>query len=268
MNLKNLTTETMIQVILHWLDPEKARPALEAIEPVAPMMSMLKARYDDLIHVSPTEELSERLASLTGEAQEKDATHDAKLRGCYQVLTGLALLASPERAAAYIKLRDTLFPIGLSGSVLSFRDQAGAVIRLNETWTEEDQALLDTVQTPEGPLGEHIEVWKGAALRLGEIENERAVLEQGDDSVSQGDVVRSRNAWIRTMRIMLAILDEVELTEDTRNTLLGPLRKAESQARQRIALERRQHDEDTDNPTTDAPTGDAPTPTPDSPPES
>ena len=165
-----------------------------------------------------------------------DVKHDRKTRGTFNVLTGFADLADdPELAVAYLALRDLIYPKGLDVVRWSYTDEAGEAELVDKRLSKNDKALLGKLPTPAGTLLDALKERIKAGKELGYLEKDRAALEaKAPDAPTAADAVRARNLWIRTVNAFVATLDlEEGLSDEDREKILGPLRRAEQKADRR-----------------------------------
>jgi hypothetical protein len=91
---------------------------------------------------------------------------------------------------------------------------------------------------PGGKLLEAHEARIAAARKLGELERKKQDLIRANEfksgKIALSDVAKARNAWIRTVRAFVGILDlEKNLAPEIRQKIVGPLEEAERKAAKR-----------------------------------
>lgn len=242
MSLVNLTTETMVVQSERLLDPKRLKKTLTSLPLIQMLVPVLQQAHDDL-HAKQRKvpAAAKELKKLREEELTRDTRHDRKLRGAYNYLTGLAdMTDDPETAAAVLDLRDRLVPKGLSATGRSYVDEAGDAKMLPSRLDAASKKLLGKLQTPDGALQEHVDAWIEEAQQLGALEERREQLEKelkdGSGGPTAAEVVAARNAWIRAVRAIETNLALVpDITDETIDTILGPLRRAEVKADRRRA---------------------------------
>jgi len=149
MTLKDLNTNVMIAICSYLLNTCKD---------ILHSHALLKAVYSYIeeVHDALTQSLTGRgetpLEQLTAKASSLDTLHDALNRGLFGVLTSFSEFATdPQRKADLLKLRDTIYPIGLKVNVLSFSAQAGEARRLEEQLKDPQlQSQLKSLKIQDG----------------------------------------------------------------------------------------------------------------------
>ncbi|MEO5728668.1 MAG: hypothetical protein ABI134_01065 [Byssovorax sp.] len=234
MSKNNLTSPTMVTVTTAWTDPKEERPLLASLPQAGALLpSIDKAHRGLLDSQTGASQTNVKLTALQKAQAVLDVRHDRQVRGKYHVLTGFAELAdNEEEAAAYLALRDALTPRGLDTVRLSYTDEAGEAELTDRRLTKDDKALLGKLPTPNGTLLDALKARLKAGRELGDLEKQRAALEsQAPAATTPADAVRARNVWIRTVNAFVGLLDlEEGLSEADRETILGPLRRAEQKA--------------------------------------
>ena len=240
MAYKSLTTPTMVTITGAWLDKEHERPLIDALPQAGPLLAGVEKAHKGLLHTQSADDKAAGDVSVLQQKQDDlDTRHDRKARGVYGALTAFADLAEkPEDAAAYIALRDRIYPQGLKVVQWSYTDEAGEAKLLETRLTQADKDLLKQLPVPGGTLAEEHRARIKAAKELGELETKKVTLAQSSGNagavVTGADVVRARNAWIRAITAFVAVLDMEENLDDAdRQRILGPLREAERKADRR-----------------------------------
>lgn len=237
MSYRYLSTPTMVTVTGPWIDPQADRALLTALPQAGALLPSLEKAHKGLLRTQVSEDQALTALGLLQENEAKlDVTHDRKARGGFNVLTGFADLADdPALAAAYLALRDHIYPKGLDMVRWSYTDEAGEAALVEGRLSKADHLLLGKLPTPAGTLLDAVNERIKAGKELGELEKERAGLEKkAPDALTPADVVRARNLWIRSVTAFVATLDlEDALTEADREKILGPLHRAEQKADRR-----------------------------------
>lgn len=239
MALRNLSAATMVSLSSSWLDPARDRPLLEALGLVAPLLPALGQVHGDLLtkqHLRAS--LESEVASLIEAEATVDGIHDSAKRGVHTLLSALAELAkAPERTAAYLDLRDRLMPLGMMEVRRPYLEQVGDAEALPARLDTNARTLLQSIDTPEGPLQSHVDTWIAAAGELGRLENRRAEIEvqrTTGQSVSASEAHTVKRTWIRVVRAMLNLIEvDPAATPAIKDRILAPLYRAEALADRR-----------------------------------
>jgi hypothetical protein len=171
------------------------------------------------------------LAKLTEIITALDLTHDTKARALYTLLLGLAEATNDQTLARKLReLNALLFPQQLRINQMSYLDEAGAVVELEQRVTPEVTLILESIRVGEQTLADVYREWIAAGHELGSKAQERACIEASlmanGSTAPQTQVRQVRTAWVRGVRLLLDTLDMLELSTTTRESLLAPLRKA------------------------------------------
>ncbi|HEY1959072.1 MAG TPA: hypothetical protein VGH28_25840 [Polyangiaceae bacterium] len=236
MALKNLTSAEMIMISTPWTTAkDPAHTLLGGIDEVKGLAARLKTAHQKLLLAQEPAKNpnAAKLAEISTREVAIDTRHDQVIRGIYGVLGSLAELApDPAARAPYLAARDSLVPNGLSKATqTSYRDEAGQS-KLVDQRAEAHKDLLGKIKTPLGTLVDALDEWKDLGKKLGQAEDERVKLE-GMPVENTVKSVDARNAWIKAVNALLANLDLAEISDETRQTLLGPLEDALQKADRR-----------------------------------
>jgi hypothetical protein len=239
MSLRDVPTGTMINVSSDWLDPEGARPLIEAIAPAAALLPSIKEAHQRVIKTQARpDQGNDELAKIQEEQGEVDVRHDRKGRGLYGALTAFAEIADDlEEAASYLALRDKIYPPerGLRILQASYGEEAGEADLVEERLDDADRALLKKLPAPGGKLSDVHKARITAARKLGSLEKKRKHIEAqaaepGEGTIKPADVLRARNGWIQAARALIAVLDLARPNEKALERILLPLDEAERKA--------------------------------------
>ncbi len=238
MSLRDLSTPTMVTIVAAWIDPARERKLLEGLPRTAFLLPTLVEAHQLLVSTQSTELEGEsnELPAVQQEQAEVDADHDRKIRGIYGALTAFAeLVDNPDKAAQYLNLRDKLFPEGLAVVNWSYVDEAGEADLVEGRLSSADRTLLKQLPFPGGKLWDAHERRLASARRLGELEHKKQELMRARESkegrMGPSDVIKARNAWIRTVRAFLGVLElEKNIAPEVRRRILGPLEDADRKA--------------------------------------
>lgn len=231
MALRDLNAAAMIAVAAQWLNQDRA--VLESQPALRHPLELVEAAHDALLLTQKRlGSVEKAVMELTQNLTAEDAYHDRKLRGVYYVLTGNAEIADdPDVREELLAVRDTLFPLGLSSTTRSYREQAGngkiAALRFGggvEAWC--DSIVLQGVA-----LSEAARAWLASSQRIGDMTAQRnRISGDADDGVAAGELHQARLDWIKAVNIMLLMFDFTDFDADTRRRLLADLHDAEQKA--------------------------------------
>jgi hypothetical protein len=235
MALKNLTLQEMVDVSAAWTNTtDGGQLALLGQPRLAALLPDVQQVHEALLQLKPAIK-DPRKAELLARASQQDELHDTLARGIHGVLTQLALLA--DDGSALLRLRDTLMPAGLGRTIrTTFRSQAGWTTLLRTQLTTEHRQALQSIPLPNGGnLNDTVSAWLDAGDRLGELETERARIEEREQTSPGELAVAARNKWIRVVNALVELGELSELAPDVDQSIFGPLRDAQSKAEQRAA---------------------------------
>jgi hypothetical protein len=230
MALKRLTHAEMISLTESWVrEGTPERQLIESIPDIQPLLSHVRLAHRAILAAQPAMDMAQ-LSKLQQDAAENDVDHDDLVRGMIGSLSGFVYLTKdPDRRAALIKLRDTLFPLGLPLIQKSYREEGGQGAMLKARLTPEMKASLKSLRGPDGTLLQALEQYFEKANRLREIEDLKAGAADASGR-TPADMVMARNKWIRAINAVIATLELAEVDEETQAKLLGPIRAAERAA--------------------------------------
>ena len=240
MALKRLFSEEMLQLSGTWVDPKsKAHKAILASPDLAPSMPRLTAAHSALATLAQPAVEDPRLAEISKEEAALDPRHDDIIRGGHGLLTGSAFLLGDD-GAELLKLRDTLFPEGLSLTQRSYRGEAGSAAQLAKRLTPALRAQLAAIVV--GPKGEKktleqfVDELIAIGAQLGALEDEKGILQPAPGEPGAGSgaaLLAARNQWVRVGNALVANSELAELDAETDKLIFGPLRAAEKAADRR-----------------------------------
>jgi len=236
MAYKTLTTQTMVTVSAAWLDSKEERPLIASLPQAGPLLTSIEKVHNGLLQTQASgATIVSEISAVQSAQEELDTLHDRKTRGVFNVLTGFADLADdPVKAKALLALRDRIYTNGLKVVQWSYVDEAGEAALVDERIGAADKDALANLPTPDGSLKDHHEARIDAGKKIGELEKKKIALAATSPAgASASEVVRARNAWIRTVTAFVAMLGLDDLTEEKENKILGPLREAERRADRR-----------------------------------
>src|SRR5690606_20916441 len=138
------------------------------------------------------------------------------------------LCDSPDRAAAFQQVCETLHPSGLTVNQISYLEQAGNTLRVSRRINPEIRALLDTI-TIDGPtLNYWLDRWLAAGKKMGDLQSRREMLGTDADPnyISPAAVLAARNRWISAIHMFDISLAATDYTDTERASILATLRAA------------------------------------------
>jgi hypothetical protein len=171
------------------------------------------------------------LAKLTEKLTYLDDRHDRKARSLRTLLLALAEATNdPALARKLLDLDALLFPNQLRVIHMSYFAEAGSIIELEQRVTAETTNTLESIRVGDQTLADIYREWIEAGHELGRLAQERARIEASlstsGSTAPQTRARKVRSAWIRTVRLLLASLDMLELSSAARESLLAPLEKS------------------------------------------
>lgn len=242
MALKNLPFESMIYVSGAWIDPQRDRHLLEAIPLVKPLIATIESAHHGVISTQKTgtDPIDAEIAQISAKEEVADGRHDHKVRGTYNLLTGLAeLVEQPEEAQRLLDLRDRVLPHGLATTGLSYIDEAGSAEVVSKSLDAPTHAALKKVKTlGTRTLEDEVTSYIDAGFELGRLETEKLRIEQGraaGPGAGRSDSSRARNNWVKAANALVALLGLGGVDGAAADRILGNLRSAEEKADRRIA---------------------------------
>ena len=240
MNLRDIRTGEMLAVTYSLLDDTgKLRVILESDERLKGPLEELQKAHDQLLETQQrTGTNEEEIKRLTEEMTQLDREHDRLSSAIYDVVAGcMAMADTPEEARTFETLQDTLHPQGRSIVRRSYREQAGTAKQVRDRLSDEQRALLASINLGGATLADKVERWLDAALGIARMESERAQLrrDKRDDGVSLGEVRDSRLGWMSAIRYLISSLEFSQASEDEKLALLANIEEASDRARRRAA---------------------------------
>jgi hypothetical protein len=234
MSYKLLSTESMLSVFDHWLDPEGARPAIQALDRASRLLPDILMSRDALQNAhAPRVEGTAEQVRLQTHAGNLDVRHDRKARGIDKVLDGLSELVDNDDLA--LKLQElrhqVLGPQGLKVTQSSYLDEAQNAKLADTRLSADSAALLREIQVHNLSLAGWVRTWQEAARELGEVEAQRATLDADIAiRVQPADKVRARNQAIRLFHAFSSMLEMDEPTPEARVAITSKLNAALAKA--------------------------------------
>lgn len=234
MSLKDLTTEAMLGVSEHLLNPPADRPQLHDQIEMASSIVILKRAHTELLRLNKEEGLvREKVNALKDELATLNIEHDRASRGLHRALEAAAdLTDDPVKSAAYKKLREQLHPTGLAVNQISYIETAGNVLRVSERITPEARELLKSISVDGKTLEPWLDRWFDAGRKVGTLQTQREMLGTDDDPnrVSPALIQEARNTWIRAIEVFRYSLQSTPYTPDQKSAILAALQAAEVRA--------------------------------------
>lgn len=234
MALKRLFSEEMLQLSGTWVDPQsKAHQAILASADLAPAMPRLTGAHNLLATLAQPASEDPRVAAIMREESLLDARHDDIVRGGHGLLTGAAFLLG-EAGAELLKLRDLLFPDGLSLVLKTYRGESGSAAQLQKRLTPALRAQLASITVgakgQQETLEQYVDELLAAGAKLGALEDEKATLQPapGEPGTGKGAaLLDARNQWVRVVNALVANSALAELDPEEDKLIFGSLRAAE-----------------------------------------
>jgi hypothetical protein len=137
-------------------------------------------------------------------------------------------------------VRDTLQPNGISATQKKYAEEAADIPLIEVRLSSDHIGFLKKIPILGGKLWEAVQAWFGFGRELGVLDDERKKLEAAmasgtsEAGTSGADVVKARNQWIRVVRHMETGLELDGATEEIVQAILGPVRRAETDAARRV----------------------------------
>jgi hypothetical protein len=244
--LRNLNVQQMKEISRRWVADDRQK--LEGIPQAKGLLPDIDGAHDGLLdYAPPTPTVSAALQAVRDEEVAVDERFDSLLRGSFRTLTAQADFAEiPEERARLLRLRDTLFPIGLAATRLSLREEAGDVLLLEARLSDEVKAQLQGIRTRTAPtttgqersLLDELQELIAKGKRLGALEDQKdELIKQAPAPAGPRDseVRASHLAWIAVARTLRENLKLARISPELHQALLGPLEVAEKIADARYA---------------------------------
>lgn len=236
MNLKVLSINVMLSQSRRWLVDAGTRAPVEAhLLGAAALVEVRKAHDRLALQSERRRQHALALAELTARITEVSGRHDRKARAIHAALqAAIDGTDDPALARVYQELQQILFPEGLAIVTRSYTYQAGATEALERRITAEHLLRLAAIRVDNETLTDWYRAWVEAGHALGTLGTERVALlkraGRGGSAAMDLDLRAARTQWIHTVKTFLAILDLIELGQDTREALLSPLEACVAQA--------------------------------------
>jgi hypothetical protein len=241
MNLSILPINVMLAHSDRWLNDLVLRAQLCA-HPVGAALLAEVARVHERLagQVERRRQLELALARLTELLARLDLVHDNMARAIHGVLEALIAAAQePAAAELYARLRDLLFPEGLSIVTRSYMYEAGAIAALGARVTDHDLAQMAEIQIGAQTLADWYHAWVDAGQKLGRHAHEREALlasaGRGGSASAATDTRGARYEWINVVQTLIGALDLMKLGPEAREQLLCSLEASVARALRRRA---------------------------------
>jgi hypothetical protein len=258
MSLSLISTEKMVTLTQYWIKDERA--TLEKIPQAAGLLVNLDSLFKRLFVAAESHgAASDTTREIYLRQVATDRTHDQILRGSYYAMTAqshfLASLGEEDGSKLLLKLRDYLYPDGLSGTSLSYDEEAGAAELLERRLTDDIITQLTHIvayQDEVRTLTLYDQITKQIALakELRELEQEKKKAEaavEANPAPSKGDARKIRLEWMDTVRTLERSLRAARRAgntdEATENKLLKDLREAADDAHKKYTEDKKKAEE-------------------------
>lgn len=229
MNLNVLSIHVMLMHSGYWLKNDALRAQLGAHPLGAALLAEVARVHERLAgQAERRRQAGLEVSRLTALLASLDLVHDNMARGLHGALEALIVTTTdPALVARYRRLRDLLFPEGLSIVSRSYTYEAGAITALEARMTEADLAELASIQVGPQTLADWYRAWVAAGTELGRNAHARQVLlvrnARGGSAAASVDQRSARLDWVNTVQTFLRALDLVPLAPEAREQLLSPL---------------------------------------------
>jgi hypothetical protein len=231
MNLRALTTPTMLALSDGWLSDTETRDEISAHPLGAAAFGHLRETIQELTQQNHRcDGIAAEIARLTGELQTLGADHTRKARAFHNHLDALADATNdPERASHYRELKGFFLPQGLSITKRSYMEIAGATVEREQRAAPERMDQLENIRVGEYTLADVFRDWTAAGNAIGAHAQQRARLEASisrhGSVAAHASKARLRNKWIRALRLLIGAMEELPLSDRTRERFWAPLTK-------------------------------------------
>lgn len=236
MNLNALPSHSMTTISGGWLEHEDITAAVTAHPLGVSLWSELRRAHDRLVHQRNRRmAMQAELAGLIARITELCATHNRKARSLRNLITDLAEATDDPALGEFLASLDALlFPQRLRIVHMSYFEQAGAVLDLEQRMTPEILRRLETIHVADQSLADIYRAWVWAGTELGRLVQERARLEaslrRSGSAAPSTHARAARSTWIRRVTLFLDALDILELPDRVEEALLAPLEVGIAQA--------------------------------------
>lgn len=223
MAYNHMTVAEMITISGKWVDKEGKDRKLLASKPETDcLLPHLDSAHNTLLGLMPIDDSV--LRKLSKDQGTLDGFFDDLVRGGWGVLTSVAaVVKDPQIREKLLKIRDDLFPTGLSLVKASYREEAGSSVIMKERMTTDAQALLSKLTFPGGTVLDVINELIETGTELGKLEDQRATEQDRITGSAPADILKARNRWIRIVRSVCNALELTDLDTERVDALLAPL---------------------------------------------
>jgi hypothetical protein len=265
MNLNVLPINVMLAHSGYWLENTALRVQLAAHPIGAALLAEVERVHARLTgQTERRRQLALALARFSEVMSALDLTHDNLARAIHGALEALIMAArNADTREIYLRLRDLLFPEGLTIVSRTYAYQAGAIAALAARVSEADVAQLTAIPIGPETLGDWYRAWITAGKQLGEHVHEREVLlartGRGGTATAEVDTRAARLEWIAIVQTLLGALDIMKLAPEAREQLQASLDASITQALRSRGSDVPADDVPADDvPADDVPAGDVP----------
>jgi hypothetical protein len=249
MSLRDMTIPQMIRITERWLSTD--RDILEKTPELSGNIRMLQRVHSGIMApIAPPE--NDELKRLQAEQVSADNIFDQKVRGLIMCFAAFAeLVVDTHRADRFLQLSRELLPLQLSTVNQTYEEEAGTAISIEAKLNSESKMELSAITIFDGrTLFDEVQDLISSGKRLGVLEDEKKK-RQAQAQAPSYDAQRrdARLLWIRTVNVFLDTVDIAEITREERETLRGPILRAEEVVARRKKGEEIK-DEESSTPTT------------------
>jgi hypothetical protein len=210
-----LNIAEMLTLTNEWLTDKAKLAILNAHAEFKALIPRLKAVQASLLAVDTSR--TQRLADLTQQVTDADATHDSWIRAIIGVLEGLEAWFPDE--AKYPTLLQWMFPNGLAHTQSTYRAEVGLALRIESELADHKKDLA-AIKFEGATLLDGVQAYIDAAKALGQIDQERTA---ADTPTNQRE---ARAEWLHVVAGMIAAGKLVKLSPADKQVLFGSLNAA------------------------------------------
>jgi hypothetical protein len=245
MALKDLTTQQMARTSGKWLGALK--PSILEVPELGGSVLILERVHNGLhLPARDAAPLSDPLRQLIVEQKALDLRHDALIRGLIHILLGYSYLEEGPEATRLSHLVEDLFPLGLELITQTYEEEAGAAGLLEKKLSPEVRGALQGIPLLGGNALERVLELVQKGKQIGDLEDQKRSLRKAQDAApSDPKLSVARTHWIRGVNAFLNNLGVADVSEETRQAILEPLREALAVAERRKKGEEAEDDSPT-----------------------
>lgn len=229
MALKDFRTGEMIDVLRDWQTEEKRKIFLaytltstypELIVKTHSSLSKAHKNRPKTLSKQEREKLSQLLSAMDDEFDESARIIDDICRTCER--------AFPEKTHDYAKVRETIFPLGLSFINTSYRNEAGETERIIERLevSPDVRKTISEMKLNETPLSEWLDRLTDIGRRIGPLATRYDVKASAQEAVQLE--FRERHQWMKIITTLRRLTDLAEWTDEHIEMIFGQVDRISS----------------------------------------